>query len=220
MKSSGSDIEMSKIGIKKRIAFFTVEKFKYILSLPPFGLLAVKVAEKLGHQQFEMLVRGTALLRKVHAAFPFYCGKNVIIRNIDKLETGSYVTFFDNVFIDAGSGVSIGSNTHADVFTSIYGYGGVKIGENCAIAAGVRIYSQTNQYKAEREKPVVLQPILNAKVSIGNDVWIGTNAVILPGVTVGDHSVIGACSLVNKDVPAGSIVAGVPAKIIGQRYED
>ena len=51
-------------------------------------------------------------------------------------------------------------------------------------------------------------------VRIGNDVWIGQNAVILPGVTIGDDCVIGACALVTKDVPSGSVVGGVPAKVI------
>ncbi|WP_458012100.1 acyltransferase [Candidatus Solincola sp.] len=213
-----SDMKMSKAGIKKAIAFSTVEKLKNIICLPIISSLALKVAEIIGHQQLEMLVRGTSMLRKVSVSYPFYCGRNVIIRNAERIEMGSHVTLFDSVFIDAGNGVSIGSHTHIDVFTSIYGYGGVQIGEKCAIAAGVRIYSQTNQYKAEREKPVIYQPVHHAMVCIGNDVWIGANAVILPGVTIGDHSVIGACSLVNRDVPSGSVVAGIPARIIGSRY--
>ncbi len=51
---------------------------------------------------------------------------------------------------------------------------------------------------------------------IGDDIWIGANAVILPGVTIGSHSVVAAGSVVTKDVPPHSLVAGVPAKIIRQ----
>ena len=54
-------------------------------------------------------------------------------------------------------------------------------------------------------------------VTIGNDVWIGYRATILSGVTIGDGAVVGACALVNKDVPAYAIVGGVPAKVIGKR---
>ncbi|NHC43598.1 CatB-related O-acetyltransferase, partial [Bacillus sp. MM2020_1] len=57
-------------------------------------------------------------------------------------------------------------------------------------------------------------------VVIGNDVWIGSNAVILQGVTIGNGAIIGAGSVVTKDVPAFSIVGGVPAKIIKYRYDD
>jgi acetyltransferase-like isoleucine patch superfamily enzyme len=54
-------------------------------------------------------------------------------------------------------------------------------------------------------------------VAIGDDVWIGAGAVILPGVQIGDHAVIGSCALVRKDVAPWSIVGGVPAKVIGDR---
>lgn len=51
-------------------------------------------------------------------------------------------------------------------------------------------------------------------ITVGNDVWIGGSCVILPGVTIGDHSVVAAGSVVTKDVPANTIVAGNPAKIL------
>ena len=54
-------------------------------------------------------------------------------------------------------------------------------------------------------------------IHIGNDVWIGTRAIILPGVTVGDHSVVGAGAVVTKDVPPYAVVGGVPAKILKMR---
>lgn len=58
------------------------------------------------------------------------------------------------------------------------------------------------------------------KIKIGNDVWIGTNAIILPSVTIGDGAVIGAGAVVTKDVPPYAIVGGVPAKILKYRFED
>ncbi|MNI40841.1 Chloramphenicol acetyltransferase [compost metagenome] len=58
----------------------------------------------------------------------------------------------------------------------------------------------------------------NQKIVIGNDVWIGANAVILPGVTLGDGAVIGAGAVVTKDVPPYAIVGGVPAKVIRYRF--
>ncbi|WP_295902557.1 DapH/DapD/GlmU-related protein [uncultured Vibrio sp.] len=58
------------------------------------------------------------------------------------------------------------------------------------------------------------------KVSIGNDVWIGHGAIILPGVNIGNGSIVGAGSVVTKDVPAYSIVVGNPAKVLRPRFED
>ncbi|HDZ8876661.1 hypothetical protein J4G66_16215 [Aeromonas dhakensis] len=58
----------------------------------------------------------------------------------------------------------------------------------------------------------------NQKIKIGNDVWIGANAIILPGVTIGDGAVVGAGAVVTRDVPDYAIVVGVPAKVIRQRF--
>jgi acetyltransferase-like isoleucine patch superfamily enzyme len=58
------------------------------------------------------------------------------------------------------------------------------------------------------------QGVSTNPVTIGDDIWIGANAVILPGVTIGDHSVVAAGAVVTKDVPPHTLVAGVPAKII------
>lgn len=57
------------------------------------------------------------------------------------------------------------------------------------------------------------------KITIGNDVWIGTNAIILPGVAIGDGAIIGAGAVVTKDVPPYAVVGGVPAKVIKYRFE-
>ncbi len=89
----------------------------------------------------------------------------------------------------------------------------VKIGEWCAIGYNVNIHAITHDpYKAtgpENERPAI-----ESSVVIGNHCWIGSNVFILPGVIVGDNSIIGANAVVTKNVPANSIVGGVPAKLI------
>ena len=71
-----------------------------------------------------------------------------------------------------------------------------------------------------KNKPISMQPLSSSKITIGNDVWIGANATILCGVHISNGAIIGAKALVNKDVPPYSIVAGIPAKIIGFRKDE
>lgn len=130
------------------------------------------------------------------------------------------VTFYGNAFVNAQGEqafVRIGRNTHVDQFCTFYGQGGLNIGTDCAIASGVIIYTQTNQYESDAMSKIIDQPVVYKPVIIGDDVWIGAGAVILPGVQIGDHAVVGSCALVRKDVAPWSIVGGVPAKEIGDR---
>ena len=103
-----------------------------------------------------------------------------------------------------------------------------QIGKYCSISWNVSITGNKHDYKRISPHPFPLlksfefveanTPLDYSKVSIGNDVWIGMNACILPGVIVGDGAVIGAGSVVTKDVPAYAIVAGNSAKVIKYRF--
>ncbi len=147
-------------------------------------------------------------------------GRNVQFVGTRNIRIADGVAFHGNAYVNAvgepGS-LTIGKSSHFDQFCVLYAQGGLSIGEKCAVASGVTIYSQTNQYRAEPSLSVVDQPVAYSRVSIGNDVWIGANAVILPGVTIGNHAIVAAGAVVRSDVPAGGIVAGVPAKQIGSR---
>ncbi len=92
----------------------------------------------------------------------------------------------------------------------------ISIGDNTRIAAEVHI-STGNHIFDEPRVPIIEQGIRHADVIIEDDVWIGTKAVILPGVRVGRGSVVAAGAVVTRDVPSMTIVGGVPAKAIGQR---
>lgn len=108
---------------------------------------------------------------------------------------------------------------------------GVKIGMFCGIAQDVKIGISQHplnwlsiskfQYSSELDnipKPYTLPA--NPETIIGNDVWIGTNAIIQPGITIGHGAVIGSGAVVTHDVPPYAIVAGVPAKLIRYRFSD
>ncbi len=106
--------------------------------------------------------------------------------------------------ISFGSRVDVGENV------IIRGGGGVYIGNDVLIAAGAILVSQGHPINPPRWGRVVSKP-----VQIGNEVWIGVNATILPGVTIGNNSIVAAGAVVSHDVPPNSIVAGVPARVIG-----
>lgn len=107
----------------------------------------------------------------------------------------------------------IGTDCWIGPFTIIDGSGGLKIGNNCTVSAGTHIYSHDNiaacltAGKAE---------IKRSPTSIGNCVYIGPNVVVSRGVKIGNHCLIGAFALVNRDVPDNAIVVGQPARVIGR----
>lgn len=109
--------------------------------------------------------------------------------------------------------VRVGNNTWIGPFTILDGSGGLEIGSNCSISSGVQIYSHDtvmwalSEGKAEYER---------RPVRIGDCCYIGSQAVITKGVAIGNYTVIGALSLVNKDIPDNSIAMGAPAKIVGE----
>ncbi len=108
----------------------------------------------------------------------------------------------------------IGPGTWIGAFTLIDGSGGLEIGSGCDISSGVHIYTHSSARRCvsgRRFPEVERQP-----VKIGDRVFIGANAVVNMGVTIGDEAVVGAGAVVTRDVPARTIVGGVPARPIGE----
>lgn len=108
--------------------------------------------------------------------------------------------------------VSIGRNVSINDFVHIWGGGGVIIGDNTLIAAHCVITSQTHDVSALKLGKLYRQTAVASGVKIGNNVWIGSGVIILPGVTIGNDSVVAAGAVVTRDVPAGTLVAGMPAR--------
>ena len=107
----------------------------------------------------------------------------------------------------------VGKNVWIGAFTLIDATGGLEIGDGCDISVGVKILTHSTHLRcvSERKQDTVCKP-----VKIGRCTFIGTNAVILPGVKIGDHCVIGAGAVVTKDVPSRSVATGVPARVVGK----
>lgn len=140
-------------------------------------------------------------------------GNNVKITN--KLRENPAGVSHPTVLI-AGSGAVLKIADNVGISGAvIYAMESVTIGEGCMIGANSKIYTTDfHPLNAEDRRQRVHEATAKGPVVLGNDVWVGVNAIILRNVSVGNGSIIAAGSVVVKDVPAGVIVAGNPAKII------
>ena len=127
-------------------------------------------------------------------------GKMVIHGDFD-FHTGIFIAVNKNAVLEIGSGY-----TNNDVDISCFK--SIKIGNNVAISKGVIIRDSDNHEIGENGEDI------SKPIEIGDNVWIGLRAIILKGVKIGNGSIIAAGALVNRDVPANCLAAGVPAKII------
>lgn len=109
--------------------------------------------------------------------------------------------------------VKVGKNTWIGPYTLLDGSGGLVIGDYCSISSGVHIYTHDTVKWAVSGGKVEYE---HAPVRIGNCCYIGPYTVIAKGVTIGDCSVIGACSFVNQDIPPYSVAFGIPCKPKGR----
>ncbi|WNC72338.1 sugar O-acetyltransferase [Thalassotalea psychrophila] len=114
-------------------------------------------------------------------------------------------------YCDYGSNIELGKQVFFNFNCVVLDAAKVTIGDNVFIGPAVQIYTSTHPKDASLRRKFFESA---KEVKIGADVWIGGGAIILPGVTVGDRSIIGAGSVVTKDIPADVSVAGNPAKII------
>ena len=107
--------------------------------------------------------------------------------------------------------VTIGDHTRIGIHSTIIGP--VCIGSHVHLAQGITVTALNHRYD-DKKRRIDEQGVSTQPVVISDDVWIGANAVILPGVTIGRHAVVAAGAVVTKDVPDYCMVGGVPAKII------
>jgi acetyltransferase-like isoleucine patch superfamily enzyme len=107
--------------------------------------------------------------------------------------------------------VVIGDHTRIGLHNTVIGP--VTIGSHVNLAQGITITALNHNF-GDKSQRIDDQGVSTDPVIVGDDIWIGANAVILPGVNIGHHSVVAAGAVVTKDVPPHSLVAGVPAKII------
>jgi acetyltransferase-like isoleucine patch superfamily enzyme len=139
------------------------------------------------------------------------CFFKIIFRKIGKNNLIDYRTYFRYPRrISLGSNVSI--NRGCSFYASYYcREAEIIIKDNVTLAPYVSIFTASHDYRT------LDLPDIGKRVVINNDVWIGANSIILPGVEIGEGAVIGAGSVVTKDIPRYSIAVGNPARVIKQR---
>lgn len=149
-------------------------------------------------------------------------GKHSVIHRSARMDTPPYRKFSlgDYSVVEsfacinnAVGDVIIGDHTRIGLHNTIIGP--VTIGHHVNLAQGITVTALNHNFE-DAGKRIDEQGVSTKPVVIEDDIWIGANAVVLPGVTIGHHSVVAAGAVVTKDVPPHSLVAGVPAKIIKQ----
>lgn len=141
---------------------------------------------------------------------------SLLIQLLGKAEKGIWIEA--PFFCDYGINIEIGENTFVNTNCMFLDDNKIKIGKNCLIAPYVQIYTATHPLKASER---IYQDGYSTRyhtytkpVIIGDNVWIGGNSVIFPGVTIGNNVTIGAGSVVTKDIPRNVLAYGNPCKVI------
>ena len=140
---------------------------------------------------------------------------NKIVKELLGKSEGAFIN--PPFYCDYGFHIEVGKNFFANYNCTIIDVAKVKIGDNCQFAPNVSIYTAGHPIHPESRNTMYEYGI---EVTIGDNVWIGGNTVIVPGVHIGSNTVIGAGSVVTKDIPDWVVAAGNPCKVIRKITEE
>ena len=129
---------------------------------------------------------------------------------------GRRVIYYPGVWIAPGRNLVIGDEVDLAFGVLIETSGGVTIGDRTLVGFGTKIFSRNHIVPSQRGR-IFSSGHTNQPVTIGKDVWLGANVIVLPGRTIGEGAVVGAGSVITKDVAPFTIVGGNPAKILRVR---
>ncbi len=169
--------------------------------------------------------KNTYISPRAEIAYPknIFLGDGVVIEKHARLcangdnariEIGDNTTISPFALLKTNAGaIVIGRSCSVNDYSVIYGFGGIRIGDDVHIATHVTIVA--SEHQPEKLGTADFSKDMDGKgIIIEHSVWIGANAVILDGVTIGNHCIIGAGAVVTKDIPPYSVAVGVPARVI------
>jgi acetyltransferase-like isoleucine patch superfamily enzyme len=166
----------------------------------------------------------------IDAAGLSHAGENVRIYELTRLTeprqitVGDHVLVDDFVFLQGGAGLRIGSYVHIASFASITGGGSAAIGDFCGIASGARILTGTDLFDGSGligpTVPAEYRSVERSHTGVGDHAFIGANAVVLPGVQIGEGAVIGSCAVVRENIEPWTVNVGTPTRVVGERRSD
>ncbi|MDO6460047.1 acyltransferase [Granulosicoccaceae sp. 1_MG-2023] len=189
------------------------------LAAPPYK--GARALAMLTHRPF---IAGSARLHgeQISLAEQSFVGDRVVLYQADadsRITLGRRACLNQDVVVEVGEGgaVTVGENTHIQPRCQLSAYKGqLRIGRGVQIAPNCAFYPYNHGFLAGQ--PIGDQPLTSkGGIVIEDDVWLSFGVTVLDGVTIGEGAVIGAGAVVAKDIPAGAIAAGIPAKVIGQR---
>lgn len=157
----------------------------------------------------KIILNTQKLLKKINCKNLSEKKKNQLFTKVIGKKIPDNFMFLTPIHIDFGRNIIIGSNVFINFNCSFLDRGTITIGDNVLIGSNCNIFTTNHPIEPKNRKSTISKAI-----TIKNDVWIGGNVTILPGITINANSIVGAGSVVTKDVPENVIVAGNPAKII------
>lgn len=148
---------------------------------------------------------------------------SVVIINPEALRIGNHVRIDPFCLLSAGGGITLSDHIHIASHCSLIGAAGIELEDFTGISHGARLFSAADDMSGTHltgpTVPDELRKVQSGPIKLKRHAVVGTNAVIFPGVTIGEGAIIGALSFVREDVPAWEIWAGVPSKRIGPRQK-
>ena len=164
--------------------------------------------------QFKVFLKGGVCGKGIHLSHP-----ELLFYDRLKIKSGFRIDFYPEF-----AGVKLPPPTLRIFDNVIIGYGftalvadKIQIGSNTILASNVSLVSENHGISVETDVPFYAQPLEIGPITIGEGCWIGQNVIVLPNVSIGEKTIIGANSVVTKDIPSYSIAVGMPAKVI-KRY--
>ena len=176
-------------------------------------------ARELGLPVYQYMRIAAQRAQKLTAELNFtYHEPEEVVRLFSQLigrPVGEGFCLFPPFYTDYGQNIIIGKNVLLNTSCHFQDQGGITIGDGAQIGHNVVLATLNHAMSPSRRGTMVPAPI-----HIGKNVWIGSNAAILPGVTIGDGAIVAAGAVVTRDVPENAIVGGVPARVIRHLREE